>query len=224
MEQPKASIPMKFYVFGVMAVLALTAVSFIPSTMVYRLRLFDAVGLPEWMAEVLRSIIIFATPVAVLSTGMVRVFAVSDTKHAHALTIAAVLEILSFAFEILAALVNGTDIFALIGQGFFLVVAIICVSAALVITISESGFYKMVVAHNEQALSFDVAYNQLFQNQMQTPEIKDAMRRAIVEQIKTKSEQQAGRQLFEQHRTGLVPLNGNGNSKVLNEDVEHPKT
>jgi hypothetical protein len=221
-QESKAGIPMKFYVFGTLTVLALVAVSVIPSTMVYRLRLFDAVGLPEWMAEVLRSIIIIATPVAVLATGLVRVYAVSDSTHAEKLMHAAVLEIVAFVCEILAALVNGNDIFALVGQGLFLSVAIMAVSAALVITNSASGFYRLVVAHNEQSLSYAHEYNKLYKEQMQTPEIKAAMKAAITEQIKTKSEEQAGRPLWEQSRTGLVPLNGHSAEKTFASDVISP--
>ena len=212
-EKKVGGVPLKFYVFGGLTVLALVAVSVIPSTMVYRLRLFDAVGLPDWMAEVLRAIIITATPLAVLSTGAVRVFAVSDTKHAEALTIAAVLEIISFVAEIVAALVNGHDIFALVGQGLFLSISVIAVSAALVLTISASGFYKLAVAHNEQSLAFDREYNKLWKEQMQTPQIRGVMIAAITEQIKAKSEDQAGRDLFEKDKTGVVPIGSNGNGQ-----------
>ena len=220
MNQSKSAGQGKFFVFGTLVVLALVAVSVIPSTMVYRLRLFDAIGLPEWMAEVLRVIIITATPLAVLATGLVRVFAVSDTEHAKQLGVAAVLEIISFVFEILAALVNGSDIFALSAQGFFLSIAIVAVSSALVITNSASGFYKMVIAHNEQTLSFQRAYGELFKTTMKTPEMQAAMVAAVTEQIKAAVTDQAGRELFQQDRLGIVPLNG---ERVYAATVEQPR-
>ena len=208
MSEQKVKVPGSFYFWGSLVVLALVALSVIPSTMVYRLRLFEAVGLPEWMAEVLRFIIVIATPFAVLSTGAVRVFAVSDSSHAAALKTAAVLEIVAFVSEILAALVNGHELFALIGQAVFLCLAIACVAWALVISLSESGFYKMVIAHNEQSLLFQKEYVDLFKSTMKTPEMRAAMVSAITEQIKSAAVDQAGRELFEKDRIGIVPLNG----------------
>lgn len=205
MENQK--VPTTFYVFGTIAVIALVGVAFIPSSMIFRLRIFDAVGLPEWMAEVVRFIILFANPFAVAATGLIRLFSVSDKSHARALTVAAILEILSFAFEIIAAMVNGNDIIALAAQGLLLVAAVVCVAVALVVATATSGFYKMAVAHSEQAVMFDENYNKLFRQQFDTKEVREAMQAAIVEQIKAKTELQAGRQLWDSERRGLYSFN-----------------
>ena len=122
--------PMTYYIFATLVVTALTIVAVIPASMVFRLRIFDAFGLPEWIAEVVRFLILIATPTAVLVTGLVRVYAVSDTNHAKAMGIAAICEGLACVFEIVAALINDTDIFALIGQAIMMGGAIALVFGA----------------------------------------------------------------------------------------------
>lgn len=189
-ERPHA--PARYYVFSFFVVLALALVAFIPSSMVYRLRIFDAIGLPVWMAETVRVIILAATPVAVLSTGFMRIFAVSDKDHAFAMAWAAALEGIGCVLEIVAALVNGTDFWALVAQAVTLGGSIACVFGALVLTLTKNGFYHLNVADNQRLLDFNKKFNKLLNDALDSPEAKATMQQGVNIIIKSQTEQMAG--------------------------------
>lgn len=172
-----------FYVFGVLAVLAATALSLIPSSMVYRLRLFDGVGLPADFAEVVRFIVLLATPLSVFVVGLIRVFAVSDENHEQWLGVCIGLEVASMIAEILAALVNGHELLALIAQGFFLSLAITFIFLAVSFAITKSGWFKLMISGNKQVLLFESEVENAFRQMLGSDESKRAIQGAVISRI-----------------------------------------
>lgn len=217
--------PTSYYVFSTLVVLALTIVSVIPASMAFRLRIFDAFGLPQWISEIVRFLILIATPTAVLVTGLVRVYGVSDTEHAKAMLTAAILEGMACVLEIIAALVNGNDIWALIGQAITMGGSIALVFGALVMTITANGFYRLAIAERERTLSWNAEYNKLFAQTMQSDEVQAEMLKAVIFRVHDETERQSGRRIYS--RPGVqISGNGNGNrhspQMQFNTEVETP--
>lgn len=177
-----------FYAFGFLASLAATALALIPSSMVYRLRLFDAIGLPPDFAELVRFIIVCATPASVLVIALIRVFAVSDETHEEWLFYCIVLEIISMIAEIVASLVNGSDLLALGAQGFFLSLAISCIFLAVSFSITKSGWFKLVIAGNKQILLFENEVEHAFRDMLGSQESQKAIQDAVLSRIKAQAQ------------------------------------
>lgn len=176
-----------FYVFGLFAVLAIASIAMIPSTMVYKLRLFDGVGLESGFVEFVRFVIVLATPISVVVVGLIRVFAVSDESHERWLTASMVLEILSMVSEILASMCNGSTLLSFIGQGVFLCLAIVSIFLAVSFSITKSGWFRLAIAENKKALLWGDEINQLYKERIRSDESKEKMQEMIDAQITQKT-------------------------------------
>ena len=66
-----------YYLFAVCVVLALSGVAMIPAAMAYNVRTFTGAGLPDWLSQSVSITILLAPGIAVLVTGLTRVFAVA---------------------------------------------------------------------------------------------------------------------------------------------------
>lgn len=196
MEKSEIKAGFGYYVFAVFVVLALAAVSLIPAAMAYNVRTFSGDHIAAWLAEAISITILIAPSVAILATGLTRVFAVTDGEHAKALTLAAVLEGAACGCEIVSALIGGNEWLARLGRMAFLAGATGCVFAALVLTLSRNGLYKLTIAKNEMRLLWHREYRQLMQEEMRTDAARLEMRRAITLNIQDATERQAGRQLY----------------------------
>lgn len=208
MENPSASLktPLRYYALNVLTTLALAAIALIPASMAYNIRAFQALSLPAWLVEFVAFVILFAPSVAILVTGLVRTFAVSDSEHAQAMTQATVLEGLACLFEIIAALIAGDDWLAHLGRIVFLGGAVGCVFAALALTLTQNGYYKLLIARNERSLLWHTQYSKLLKEEMQTDEVRNEMRAAIKHNIRDAAETEAGRQLYERTPFNPTPM------------------
>lgn len=204
-----------YYLFACAIVLALAGVSLIPAAMAYNTRALTATHLPEWLVEAVSIVILFAPTAAILATGLTRVFAVTDADHAHAITIAAVLEGLACACEISAAMLTGDDWLTHVGRLLFLAGATGSVFAALVLTLSRNGLYKLTIAKNEARLLWHKEFANLLKEEMRTDAARAEMRRAIILNIQDATERQAGRQLYAHHAPPPPPAH------ALNAEAEH---
>lgn len=204
MEKTEIKPGFTYYVFAVFVVLALAAVSLIPAAMAYNVRTFTGDHIPEWLAQAISITILLAPTIAILATGFTRVFAVTDAEHAQALTLAAVLEGIACGCEICAALIGGDEWYSRLGRIVFLAGATGAVFAALVLTLSRNGLYKLTIAKNEMRLLWHKEFSQLMQEEMRTDTARLEMRRAILFNIQDATERQAGRQLYARETFGLV--------------------
>ncbi len=185
-----------YYIFACAIVLALAAVSLIPAAMAYNTRILAGTNLPAWLIEAVSIVILFAPTAAILATGFTRVFAVTDAIHAQALTYAAVLEGIACGCEICASLIAPDDWLGRVGRMIFLAGATGSVFAALVLTLSRNGFYKLTIAKNEARLLWHQEFSTLLKQEMRTDDARAEMRRAIILNIQDATEKQAGRQLY----------------------------
>ena len=207
MEEEKQKTGFGYYVFNTLIVLAATFVALIPASMAYNVRVFSGSGLPHWMQQAVSMAILVAPPFAVLVTGLVRVYAVTDKKHADALTIAAILEGLACGAETIAALIPAGEWYMIVARMLFLGGAVALVFAALVITLVKNGLYQLAVMEHERALNFEREFARLFNEEMQTDTARAEMQRAVVEQIHKGVERAAGRRIYAHPSTGKTNAN-----------------
>lgn len=214
--------PLRYYALNALTTIALAAVAIIPASMAYNIRAFQATNLPQWIVELVSYVILCAPSGAIIVTGLVRTFAVSDSAHADAMKTATILEGLACLFEIVAALIAGDDWIAHLGRIFFLGGAIGCVFTALALTLTQNGYYKLLVAQNERGLLWHTEYSKAFREEMQTDEVRNELRRAIRQNIRDETEKQAGRQLYERTPfTPGAPTSANSpNGKVTHENFQ----
>lgn len=180
-EKKNGSGQWMFFVFGTFAVVAAMAISLIPSSLAYKIRLFSGVGLPVDFVEIVRMIILIATPLTVGVIGAIRVFAISDKNHADAFKGILVLEIAGMVFEILASLTdsgNVKDILSLGAQGFFLTMAIVCIFVAVTLAVTQSGWFKLKIQQNSQDLMFGEELHNSYVEYLRSPEGQAAVRAA----------------------------------------------
>lgn len=202
MKETKLKPGFGYHFLAVCVVLALSGVAMIPAAMAYGARTFSGAGLPAWLSELVSIVILLAPGIAVLVTGLTRVFGVTDTEHANALTLAATLEGLACGAEIIAALIGGGDDWlSRLGRILALAAATGFVFAALVITLSKNGIYKLTILEREQKLMWQQTFSQLLQAELETDSSHQEMRRAAQLLIRDETERQAGRRLYTRGET-----------------------
>lgn len=185
LEEQKGGVPMRHYFLGFFVVLGMTLVVTIPSSMVYSVRVFSWAGLPEGMVEFIRIVVMIATPFAVMMTGFVRLFAVSDKHHAEMMVWAATLEGIACVLEVVSAMLKGDEFLVQLLQVTSVALSIALVFAALVITIVGSGFYKLTIAHNERAVMFGKRFNQMLLEALSSEQSKQTIQTAVDQWITT---------------------------------------
>lgn len=189
--------PLTHYIFGVFLTFAAAFIAIIPSAMVYRLRVFEGMGLPDWLYETASMTILLALPVSVLGVGFVRIFAVSDQAHANYLKLAYVLEGLALLFETAASQVLGTGFWVQTGLALTLGIGLVCAFAAIGVALTTSGFYRMAVAQSERTVLWNDSFNGVFREVMESEAIRSEMVAVASHILHKEAENMTGRRMFD---------------------------
>lgn len=212
MEKLKA--PKMYYVWNVALTLALAALALIPAAMAYNVRTFSGDHIPDWLAQAVSITILVAPSIAVFVIGMTRTFAVSDTAHAEAMKHAIILEAVACLFEIVAALITSGEWIAVGARITFLAGATLCSFAAIGLALVSNGYYRMIIADNQQALAqaeqqrelakieaaSELAHRQAIAQAelelMQSDEMRREIQEGFRQKVRLDIERDAGRRLY----------------------------
>jgi hypothetical protein len=168
----KVSIPKAWWILGTLAIIVVTMIASIPSLMVYHVRLIESFDhMPKFMQEVAQVILLWSTPFSAAVVVAFIVFAVSSKKHADALKMAMVYELLSLGSEIIAALVKTDEFWGQVAQVSFLMVGTGLAYYAVKEALTSSEYFKLLIAQNERFVSIESHTGKVLADVLANPEL-----------------------------------------------------